>query len=102
MFRYLLIILFITLLLVCFWASFSVPLWIEWHTLKHSPWFLTTLLDLYIGLILFSIFTFWVRRQFSHTFIWTVLFFSLGNMATLAWLWVYKKEIYEKFSSKSV
>ena len=77
--------LLLTLVLSCFWASNEIALWSEWTTLKTSPWFLVTLLDLYIGLTVFGLFTFFIRRSLSHSLLWGCLFFSLGNIGTLLW-----------------
>jgi hypothetical protein len=93
----LLLVLFSVLLIGCFWASFDIPLWVEWASLKSSPWFLVTLMDLYIGLILFALFTYLVKKNIKHSFIWAALFFSLGNMATIVWIVMNKKELYAKF-----
>ena len=82
----------------CLWASFEIPLWVEWPVLKQSPWFLVTLLDLYVGLALFSGFTYFVKRNLLQTLGWTVLFFGLGNMATVVWLLLHWRLIHERFN----
>lgn len=81
---------------ILIWASLEIPLWIEWASLKQSPWFLATLADLYTGIILFSLFTFLIKRSLSHTGVWTLLFCSLGNIATLIWVIIYRKDIDER------
>jgi hypothetical protein len=83
---------------VCLWASFEIPLWQEWGILKTSPWFLATLADLYIGLVLFSCFTVFIKKHVWHTVVWTILFFGLGNIATIVWLLLYKKDVYAKIN----
>lgn len=81
---------------ILIWASLEIPLWIEWESLKQSPWFLATLADLYTGIILFSLFTFLIKRNLVHTGIWTLLFCSLGNIATLIWIIMHRKVIDER------
>jgi len=88
--------LFLALLAICIWASLEIPLWEEWAQLSTSPWFLTTLVDLYIGLILAGLFTYWLHRKWVYSLIWTLIFFSLGNMATIIWIVLNRKALYDK------
>lgn len=85
------------LLWVCFWASFKIPLWEEWSSLQTSPWFLATLTDLYVGLILMTLFTYSIKRSWLHSLIAGIVFFSLGNLATIIWLFLFRKDIYARF-----
>lgn len=94
--RILLSSLFLPLFILCLWASFEIPLWEEWASLKTSPWFLVTLADLYIGFILFGLLTYWFKKKWIYSVLWTLAFFSLGNMATIIWIWLHRKEIHEK------
>ena len=90
--------LWILMMIACIWASLAIPLWEEWSILKYSPWFIVTLADLYVGLILFSIFTYLLRRNWVHTAIWTLLFFCGGNITTIIWLFLNWRAIRDKFA----
>jgi hypothetical protein len=81
---------------ICIWASLKIPLWVEWSALRESPWFLTTLVDLYVGLILFACFSYLLNRSWKHSAIWSLLFFCGGNLTTLIWVYLNREKIREK------
>ena len=55
------------------------------HLMKDA-WFLVTLIDAYIGFILFYLWIFWRESSWSSRTAWFVLIMTLGNMAATAYV----------------
>lgn len=58
----------------------------EGRMLLASPWGRLTLIDLYIGLLLFSVYVIWRERSAGSSALWIAAFLVLGNLATAAYL----------------
>lgn len=53
--------------------------WSEFRTLMNYPWFIVSLVDVYVGFILFSC---WIikRERLLFSAIWILLLMTLGNL----------------------
>lgn len=54
--------------------------------LGSDPWVMTTLVDLYIGLLIFWLWVAYRETRWSTRIGWAVAFILLGNLATLLYL----------------
>lgn len=68
------------------WAGKQANLIVALSAMASDPWGAVTLLDLYAGLIVVSIWIFHVERRSWVAALWTVGLFGLGNFATLLYL----------------
>lgn len=68
------------------WAGKQANLVQALSAMASDPWGAVTLLDLYTGLIVVSIWIFHVERRSWVAALWTVGLFGLGNFATLLYL----------------
>jgi hypothetical protein len=58
----------------------------EGRVLIASTWGRLTLIDLYVGLVLFSAFVIWREQSTRSALVWITAFVVLGNLATAAYL----------------
>ena len=70
------------------WAANDVSLFDEFGVLMEYRWFVVTLVDLYLGLILFAGWAVFAEERRQVAAMWIVAFFCLGNLMALAYvLW---------------
>jgi Protein of unknown function (DUF1475) len=68
------------------WASFMTPLWSEFSTLA-STWSLgLTIADVYLGILLISLWVVWRECSAWRSALWIVAFIGMGNIATYAYV----------------
>lgn len=68
------------------WAGKQANLLEALSAMAADPWGAVTLLDLYAGLIVVSIWIFHLERRSWVAALWTVGLFGVGNFATLLYL----------------
>lgn len=54
--------------------------------IAQEPWGVVTLIDLYIGFVLFAGFIFWQEGSVFKTLLWTFFLFILGNVIAILYL----------------
>jgi len=64
-----------------FWASMDRSVFQTGRGLWPDPWFLTTLLDAYLGFLLFYVWVAYKERTTLSRILWFLLIMALGNMA---------------------
>jgi hypothetical protein len=79
------------LLAAILWAAFGTgPLhggfWSQVEVLSTLPWGVVTLMDLYIGFVLFAIIVFLTERSWIAALLWALPVFVLGNVWSAVWL----------------
>lgn len=68
------------------YALVSGSFWTEGPVLVDMPWGLVSLVDIYLGLLIFSAWVLW-REQFSLIAgLWALLIIILGNMITCLYI----------------
>jgi hypothetical protein len=68
------------------WAQGREPLWQGLQALLQQPWGFATMLDLYIGLLIFGAWIALTEPRRALIPLWWLLLLTFGNMATLAYL----------------
>ncbi len=58
----------------------------EGSVLTSMPWGIVSLVDIYIGLILFSSWVFWREQSIKSRFLWIILIMTLGNVISCLYL----------------
>lgn len=86
------------LLLASVLAALSLVVLIVWSSLRggtlgsalsgmlQQPWELTTLVDLYVGLLFISVWIWFVERHPARWALWTLALLLTGNLATAVYL----------------
>lgn len=87
-YRTVLVLFILWLLYAILWASFQQSLFAEFARLWAEPWMKVTLLDFYLGIFLFTSWVAYRERSVIKTAIWLVAFVFLGNLATLAYVFL--------------
>ena len=64
-----------------FWASMDRSVFQAGRGLWPDPWFLTTLLDAYLGFLIFYVWVAYKERTTLSRILWFLLIMALGNMA---------------------
>jgi len=64
-----------------FWASMDRSVFQAGRGLWPDPWFLTTLLDAYLGFLIFYVWVAYKERTTLSRILWFLLIMPLGNMA---------------------
>lgn len=59
---------------------------IEGSVLTSMPWGIVSLVDIYLGLILFSFWVYWRERSFGTGVIWVLFILALGNLISCLYL----------------
>lgn len=94
MYNFITITSLIILFSLCVFAGITQgSLWPTMQYLFSSPWGLATLVDLYIGLMIFLSFIAYIEKSTLRTILWFVGLTCLGNMTALVYLIVRKKQI---------
>lgn len=76
----------ILLIAASVWAQGREPFWQGVSDLLRDPWGAATMIDLYVGLLLFGV---WIARTESNrglAIVWCLLLPVFGNMITLAYV----------------
>ena len=60
----------------------------EWDYLGAIPWMRATLWDFYANILIIYLFVLWKENSWPVKIIWALLFFCLGSIATLAYLFL--------------
>lgn len=68
------------------WASLEKPIGESFSAIVADPWGLVTLLDLYLGFILFGLVIWFAEGQRPFALLWIVPIFFLGNIVPALWL----------------
>ncbi len=71
---------------VILYGFFAGDLFGEAKILLRYPWFQISMVDLYTGLSLFSGWVIYRERSWASAAIWILLFATLGNLATSAYV----------------
>jgi hypothetical protein len=58
----------------------------EGSVLTSMPWGIVSLVDIYLGLILFSLWVFWRESNTRHGLLWAFLILALGNVVSCLYL----------------
>jgi hypothetical protein len=64
------------------WAVSFLPIWESIIQLSSDPWFLITILDLYLGFGFVAFFIFHKERSILKSLFWTIGLCLLGNIVT--------------------
>ena len=64
------------------WAVQDAAIWDSLRILWQYPWFQVTLLDLYLGFGLVSLFIFYLEQSFIKVCLWTLALIGFGNGIT--------------------
>lgn len=70
----------LVLLSAILWATVEGQGWAELMTLLAYPWFKMSLLDVYVGFILFCFWIVYRETRFTHKLLWVVGMMLLGNL----------------------
>lgn len=83
----------IVLILIWAWMVYVViatslesSLFEQWDYLGSIPWMRATLWDFYANILIIYLFVIWREKGWAIKFLWALLFFCLGSIATLAYL----------------
>lgn len=68
------------------YASIDRSVFDAGRPLLSDPWFIATLVDAYLGFLIFYLWVAFKERSLAARLLWFVLIFSLGNMATAAYV----------------
>lgn len=60
--------------------------WAEVGVLLTYPWFIVSLVDVYVGFILVGVWVFWREPSRAVAVIWCVLILTLGNVISCAYV----------------
>jgi len=69
-----------------YWAINQKPLSESGALLISDPWGIVTLVDLYIGFIIFALFMFFTTTKKSSLIIWIPALMVLGNLVALIYI----------------
>ena len=75
-----------TLFLAILWAAGDASLFDELGVLMQYRWFVVTLLDLYLGLLVFAAWALYAEERREVAAMWIVTFLCLGNLMALLYL----------------
>jgi drug/metabolite transporter (DMT)-like permease len=82
-------ILFSVMLGTIIWASSHSSIRNIPQSVLSNPWFITTLVDVYIGFLLFYAWVWYRESSYVKRAVWFVLIIGLGNLATCIYiLWI--------------
>jgi hypothetical protein len=76
----------LTLLAAILWAFSAAPFWPSLAHVTANPWGIVTLVDLYVGFILFGLLIAAVEKRVLVPLGLTLLACLLGNLVFAAWL----------------
>ena len=71
----------LAMITVTFWASLDRSVFQAGRGLWPDPWFLTTLIDAYLGFLIFYVWVAYKERTTLSRILWFLLIMPLGNMA---------------------
>ena len=71
----------LAMIIVSVWASMERNVFQAGRGLWPDPWFLATLLDAYLGFLIFYVWVAYKERSPSSRILWFFLIMGLGNMA---------------------
>ena len=71
----------LAMIIVIVWASLDRSVFQAGRGLWPDPWFLTTLLDAYLGFLIFYVWVAYKERTTLSRILWFLLIMALGNMA---------------------
>jgi len=83
-----------------YWAFTQKPISASGAILLDDPWGIVTLIDLYIGFLLFGIFIVITIPQKKLLAVWLPLLLVLGNVVSLIYLIFYYKNLTKLFGVK--
>ena len=74
-------VILLSMMAMTFWASMNRSVFQAGRGLWPDPWFLTTLLDAYLGFLIFYVWVAYKERTTLSRILWFLLIMALGNMA---------------------
>lgn len=84
--KFLLIIVWVWMVFVVINTSLQSNLFTEWHFLASIPWMRATLWDFYGNVLVIYIWLCYKEQNIFRCAVWAVLFFTLGSIASIAYL----------------
>lgn len=78
--------LFTFFLILIVWAILQKPITESGALLLNDPWGIVTLVDLYIGFLIFILFVHILEKTFWKTALWAIFLLTLGNLVSLAYI----------------
>jgi len=79
-----------------YWAFLQKPISESGSLLLNDPWGLVTLVDLYLGFFMFTIFMYLTNTKKISLIIWIPSLMILGNITALVYLVVHYKKLVQK------
>lgn len=83
-------------------TSLESGLFEQWDFLASIPWMRATLWDFYANILLIYLFVLYRERNLLFKFMWAVLFFCLGSIASIAYVLIELFRIPESEGIKSL
>ena len=84
--RYTLSILLFFMIYMIVTTSMESNLFKEWNYLGAIPWMRATLWDFYANIFLIYLWVIYKEKDISIKFLWAILFFCLGSIASISYL----------------
>ena len=93
---------FVSFTAVLFWGFYVAEFWQESDEILQWTWGKIMLLDLYIGLIIFSVFIFYIEDSFFKPMFWSIFLLIGGNGIALLYLFLKRREIELKMVKRHI
>jgi hypothetical protein len=68
------------------WASMNANFGESFSAIATDPWGIVSLVDLYLGFLIFAVFVFLVDGARPASFTWVIALLFLGNVLAVIWL----------------